>query len=498
MADLLEKRLAEIYPLLRGGELTPLDLLDATLERIERVNPVINAMAALAGEGARVQAEAATRRWASGEPLGELDGVPVTVKDSVRTVGLPWRHGSAAYAELPVSTSDAPPAARLKEAGAVIVGNTTMPDLGMLAAGVSSLYGITRNPWDPRRSTGGSSAGAAASLATGIGFGSVGSDIAGSVRLPAAQCGLVALKPTQGRVPHLPVSTMRSAGPMARTVDELIAVYRVISRPDPRDVWSLPPEAEDRCADALDPRVLRIGVLTDLGCGPAPSDPVLAAVWAAAAALASAGATVEQIAAPFGAEPGAGTGAGRGTGAGVGAGVGADPSPALDRLFQARAAAELAGLTDEQRALVLPVVADWAAEAAGRSATALSRDTDVVLAAAEQLRARLHGYHLVLSPVLPVVGFPAEDAGADVDRPLAHTGFTAWFNQTGQPAGSLCFGMDAGCPVGVQVAGRRFDDQLVLRMMRWLEGQRPFAMEWPMEWPLRAGALDELDAEVRG
>jgi len=494
MADPLGKPLVEVLALLRAGELTPLDLLDATLERIERVNPAINAMAYLAGDSARAQAEAATRRWADGEPRGELDGVPVTVKDSVRTVGLPWRHGSAAYAELPVSTSDAPPAARLKEAGAVIVGNTTMPDLGMLAAGVSSLYGITRNPWDPRRSTGGSSAGAAASLAAGIGFGSVGSDIAGSVRLPAAQCGLVALKPTQGRVPHLPVSTMRSAGPMARTVEELIAVYRVISRPDPRDVWSLPPEAEDRCADSLDPRVLRVGVLTDLGYGPTPSDPVLAAVRAAAAALASAGATVEPIAAPFGAEPGAGTGAGRGTGAGVGAGVGADPSPALDRLFQVRAAAELAALTDGQRALVLPAVADWAAEAAGRTATALSQDTDVVLAAAEQVRARLHGYHLVLSPVLPVVGFPAEHPGVDVDRPLAHTGFTAWFNQTGQPAGSLCFGMDAGCPVGVQVAGRRFDDQLVLRMMHWLEGQRSF----PMDWPLRTGALDKLDAEVRG
>ncbi|HTF47700.1 MAG TPA: amidase family protein [Pseudonocardia sp.] len=492
MADPLGKPLVEVLALLRAGELTPLDLLDATLERIERVNPAINAMAYLAGDSARAQAEAATRRWADGEPRGELDGVPVTVKDSVRTVGLPWRHGSAAYAELPVSTSDAPPAARLKEAGAVIVGNTTMPDLGMLAAGVSSLYGITRNPWDPRRSTGGSSAGAAASLAAGIGFGSVGSDIAGSVRLPAAQCGLVALKPTQGRVPHLPVSTMRSAGPMARTVEELIAVYRVISRPDPRDVWSLPPEAEDRCADSLDPRVLRVGVLTDLGYGPTPSGPVLAAVRAAAAALASAGATVEPVAPPFGTEPGAG--AGRGTGAGVGAGVGADPSPALDRLFQVRAAAELAALTDGQRALVLPAVADWAAEAAGRTATALSQDTDVVLAAAEQVRARLHGYHLVLSPVLPVVGFPAEHPGVDVDRPLAHTGFTAWFNQTGQPAGSLCFGMDAGCPVGVQVAGRRFDDQLVLRMMHWLEGQRSF----PMDWPLRTGALDKLDAEVRG
>ena len=465
----LDLPLAEVHALLRAGEITPVDLLDATLERIERANPVLNAIAGLAGDTARAAAEGATRRWAAGHPSGALDGIPVTVKDSVRTVGLHWRHGSAAYADLPAADTDAPPSARLNEAGAVIVGNTTMPDLGMLAAGVSSLYGITRNPWDTSRNPGGSSAGGGASLAAGIGFGSVGSDIAGSVRLPAAQCGLVALKPTQGRVPHLPVSTMRSAGPMARTTDELIALYRVISRPDPRDVWSLPPEHDDRCDEPAHPRGLRIGLLTDLGYGPAPEDPVLAAVHAAAAVLGSEGAVVEPVPPPFE----------------------SDPHPPLDRLFQARAAGELAALTPEARARVLPTVADWAAEADGRTAVALGRDTEAVLAAQDQLRVRLRGYDLVLSPVLPVVGFPAEDPGADPARPLAHTGFTAWFNQTGQPAATLCFGMQDGCPVGVQLVGLRFRDQLVLRVLRWLEGQRPFRMDWPT-------GVGALDVEVGG
>jgi Asp-tRNA(Asn)/Glu-tRNA(Gln) amidotransferase A subunit family amidase len=466
----------------RAGTLTPVQVLDATLDRIAEADPVLNAMAGLAGDSARAAAGAATRRWAAGQPLGELDGVPVTVKDSVRTVGLAWRHGSAAYSDLPVSSTDAPPAARLKEAGAVIVGNTTMPDFGMLAAGVSSLYGITRNPWDPTRSPGGSSSGGGASLAAGIGFGSVGSDIAGSVRLPAAQCGLVALKPTQGRVPHLPVSTMRSAGPMARTVDEVAALYRVLSRPDPRDVWSLPPEAPDQRAEALHPAGLRIGLLTDLGHGPAPTAPVLAAVHAAATAFESAGAIVEPVAAPFGA--GSGGAGSRGTA----------PDLALDRLFQVRARAEYEALSPERRELVLPEVADWAAEATGRTAVAFSRDTDAVLAAQELLRDRLSGFDLVLSPVLPMVGFPAEAVGPDPARPLAHTGFTAWYNQTGQPAASLCFGMDDGCPVGVQLAGRRFHDQLVLRAAGWLEAQRPFAMSWPVPagpaapWPVRIGA----------
>jgi len=496
--------LAQVRESFLAGTLTPVQLLEATLDRIAEADPVLNAMADLAGDSARAAAEAATRRWAAGQPLGELDGVPVTVKDSVRTVGLAWRHGSAAYADLPVSSTDAPPAARLKEAGAVIVGNTTMPDFGMLAAGVSSLYGITRNPWDPTRSPGGSSAGGGASLAAGIGFGSVGSDIAGSVRLPAAQCGLVALKPTQGRVPHLPVSTMRSAGPMARSVDELTALYRVLSRPDPRDVWSLPPEPADHRpdhrpehrAEPLHPAGLRVGLLTELGHGPVPTAPVLAAVHAAAAAFHSAGATVEPVAAPFG--PGSGSG---GLGSGGSGGSGADPYLALDRLFQVRARAEFEALSPERRELVLPAVADWAAEAAGRTAVAFSRDTDAVLAAQELLRERLSGFDLVLSPVLPMVGFAAEAVGADPTRPLAHTGFTAWYNQTGQPAAALCFGMDDGCPVGVQLAGRRFHDQLVLRAAGWLEAQRPFPMSWPVPagpaapWPVRIGA-DAGRAEV--
>ena len=448
-----------VRALYRCGEATPVDVLEAALAQITRVNPVLNAVAAVDEPRARAAAKASARRWAAQRPLGPLDGIPVTVKDSVRTIGLPWRHGCAANADLPVSASDAPPSARLREAGAIIVGTTTMPDFGMLASGVSSLYGITRNPWDPRRSPGGSSAGSGAALAAGIGFGSVGSDIAGSVRLPAAQCGLVAFKPTQGRVPHIAPSTTRSAGPMARTTEELIDLYRLLSRPDPRDLFSLPPEPDDGLGQPLDPRGLRIGVLTDLGYGLCPTAEVLAPVRAAAAVLDGAGALPVELSPPFD----------------------HDPYPALDRLFQVRARTEWESLPERARTLVLPAVADWAAPAAGYSATQFARDTAAVLAAQETLRQALADVDLVLAPVLPVAGFPAEDVGVDPAMPLAHCGFTAWFNQTGQPASSLCFGLDdTGCPLGIQIAGRRFDDQRVLRATRWLEERRPFPMAWPV------------------
>lgn len=441
----------------RDGTLTPLDVLDATLARIESRNPAINAMAFVAATGAREAATASAQRWADGEPLGRMDGLPVTIKDSVNAVGMPWRHGCAAFDHLPDSSIDSPPAERLKEAGAVILGKTTMPDFGMMAAGVSSLYGVTRNPWDPSRNTGGSSSGAGASLAAGIGFSSVGSDIAGSVRLPAGHCGLVALKPTQGRIPHTAPSMTRSAGPMGRTVDDVMDCYDVLTGPDARDLWSLPPEDERVSREALAPSGLRIGVLTDLGYGFYPDDAVLAVVADAAAALSDGGAAVSTIAPVFA----------------------DDPYPALDRVFQVRAVAELESIPTDRRDRVHPTIRDWCAPATGLSAADLTRDGEAVARAAERMRVVCAEFDYVIAPVIPTVGFAAEECGLDPSHPLAHCGFTAWFNQTTQPASALCFGFSGGMPVGIQVIGPRFDDQRVLRLTKWLESRRPVAMNWP-------------------
>lgn len=441
----------------RSGELSPVDVLEHTLARIASRDPHLNAMACLDVEGARESAAASAARWAAGTPASALDGLPVTIKDSVNAVGMPWRHGCAANAELPDATVDAPPAARLKEAGAVIVGKTTMPDFGMMAAGVSSLYGITRNPWDLTRSTGGSSSGAGASLAAGIGFSSVGTDIAGSVRLPAGHCGLVALKPTQGRIPHTAPSTMRSAGPMGRTVDDVMDMYDVLSRPDARDTWSLPPEGGTVSRTPLSPHGLHIGVLTDLGYGFAVQDDVLAVVEDAAAALSDGGATITSMAPVFD----------------------EDADRPLDRLFQVRAIAELESIPQERRDLVHPVIRQWCAPATGFSSADLIRDGEAVARAAERMRTACAGFDYVLAPVIPTVGFAAEECGLDPSTPLAHCGFTAWANQTAQPATAVCFGTVGGMPVGVQLIGPRFSDRPLLGLTKWLEGRRPFTIAWP-------------------
>ena len=446
------------------GEATPQDALDAVLEQVAAVDPAIRAIAALDVDGARQAARESGERWAAGHPRSVLDGVPVTVKESIAAAGMPLRHGVAANAALPNSTVDAPPTARLREAGAVIVGTTTMPDMGMMASGTSSMWGITRNPWDLSCSPGGSSAGAGAALAAGIGWGAVGSDIAGSVRLPAGQCGLVALKPTQGRIPHLPSSTVRSAGPMARTVREAAELFTVLAGPDPRDELSLAPDPMISSAldadllPAIDLRELRVGVLTDLGYGRRADAEVLAVVRRAADALAAGGASVEAVEPPFD----------------------ADPYPALDRVFAVRARTEYEGLEEGKRAEVRPELVAWSAQADAISATDLQRDLAQVGAARDQIAIRLAPFDVVLAPVLPVVSFPAERVGLDPTQPLGHCLYTCWFNQTGQPAAAFCGGTVRGMPVGVQVVGPRFADRRVLAVTAALEAARAEALAWPL------------------
>ncbi|MFT4009054.1 MAG: amidase [Nocardioidaceae bacterium] len=448
---------AEVRDELRTGGATPVELVQAALDRIDAVDPVLHAMAYVDRAGALRAAEEAGERWQSGAPKSALDGFPVTIKDSVNAVGMPWRHGSKAHDDVPMATVDSPPAARLKEAGAVILGKTTMPDFGMLASGVSSLYGIVRNPWDTAMSPGGSSAGAAAGLAAGIGYASVGTDIAGSVRLPAGHCGLVALKPTQGRVPHIAPSTMRSAGPMARSVAEAIDLYRVITQPDPRDCWSLSPEEADLLDTPLSPRGLRVGLLLDLGYDHDLDPAVESVVRAAAEVLADAGATVHELPPVFD----------------------HDPYPPLDRLFQTRAWAEYLGISRERRPMVQNAIVEWARAAGEFSAVDYARDVDEVLSSAETLRRATAAYDVVVSPVIPVAGFAAERVGVYEDQPLRHCRYTEWFNQSSQPAVALPFGFSGVLPIGVQLAGPRFGDQLLLRLASWLEGRRPAVMDWP-------------------
>src|SRR5205823_900020 len=211
----------------RAKQFSPSEVLEDVLAHVAVWEPHIKALYAFDPDGGRAAARASTERWQKGEPTGPLDGVPATIKDNIATKGVPVPLGAASVKLVPAPV-DAPPVARLREAGAVIYSKTTMPDYGMLSSGLSSFHPLTRNPWDLSKNPGGSSAGAGAAGAAGYGPLHLGTDIGGSVRLPAAWCGLVGLKPSFGRVPIDPPYVGRVAGPMTRTVDDAALLMSVL------------------------------------------------------------------------------------------------------------------------------------------------------------------------------------------------------------------------------------------------------------------------------
>src|SRR5450432_3986022 len=272
----------------RAGQFSPSEVLENVLAHIAVWEPHIKALYAFDPDGARATAKASTERWHKSEPMGVLDGVPTTIKDNIATKGVPVPLGAATSPLTPAAV-DAPPAARLREAGAVIFSKTTMPDYGMLSSGLSSFHPLTRNPWDLGKNPGGSSAGAGAAAAAGYGPLHVGTDIGGSVRLPACWCGLVGLKPSFGRIPVDPPYVGRVAGPMTRTVDDAALMMSVLSKPDRRDGMSLPPNDINWKALDKPQRKLRIGLMLDLGVGQALEKDVRDVAVAAAKAFESAG-----------------------------------------------------------------------------------------------------------------------------------------------------------------------------------------------------------------
>lgn len=456
--ELAELNTTQLLALYAADQISPVEVMCATLDHAERVNGAINALFHIVAEDAMATAKASETRWHRKSPMGRLDGVPVTVKDSVNVAGWPYLHGARPNRDRPLAQTDAPPAARLKEAGAIIFAKTTMPDCGLLGAGVSSAHGITRNPWRLSANTGGSSAGAGASLAAGLGFSSVGSDIAGSVRLPASHCGLAALKPTQGLIPHLAPDIMRSAGPMGRSVTDIAAMLTVLAEPDSRDCWSLPPRAI-RYEDNLERNVkgLKIGVLLDMGFDPRPVSEVAAVVRRAAEALARAGAEVSDVAPPFD----------------------YDAYDAIDRVLQIRGYAEIESFAAGRRGEVTPAVFNWSRPGREFSALDYAAMLQDIAKSRALLENHLRPFDYVLAPVLPVVNFPAEAPGMFADVPLRHANFTALFNQTAQPASSVHQALADGLPVGVQVIGKRFDDLGVLQVSQVLEQARG-----PVAWPI--------------
>ena len=444
-------------------ELSPVEVLNEVIAHSEAVNPAINALFSFRPEQALAQARQSETRWKAKAAWGPLDGVPMTVKDSVAMVGWPYFHGIGANRAVPPSNYDSPLAIALREAGAVIFAKTTMPDCGLMASGISSLHGITRNPWGLAWNTGGSSAGAGASVAAGAGFVSVGTDIAGSVRLPASHCGLASLKPTHGRVPHLPADTMRMAGPMGRSVDDIARLLTVLTRQDERDTWSLPADGT-QYHERLerDVKELKIGVLTDMGFGLKPEPAVRDAVEASGRLLAAAGAIVEPFVSPLDYDAGA----------------------PIDLFLQVRGYLEYSALpphADTERD-INPYVRAWSLGGARHTGADLYRALGQIAKMKTAMLASFEGFDYVIAPTLPAVNFPAEEPGLSREKPLEHSLFTAMFNQTCQPASTVCMAFDARhLPIGVQVIGHRFDDLGVLQVTKALEGLRSLKMDWPFQ-----------------
>lgn len=459
MSDLPDLSATDLVSAYRERQLSPVEVVEAAFARIDAWDEAICATWMLDPEGALAAARAAAARWQAGTPLGPLDGVPVTVKENIATRGVPMPAGTAAV-DAAIAAEDAPIAARLRESGAVILGKTTMPDFGMLSSGLSSFHRLARNPWNLAMNPGGSSAGASAATAAGYAPINIGTDIGGSVRLPAALCGAVALKPSFGRIPVSPPFLGRAAGPITRTVADAALAMQVLSRPDPRDYMSLEPADLPWSAAPLPLRGLKLGLCLHTGIGSEPEAEVVAAVTAAARLFEEAGASVEPLG-PF---------------------LTRAMIDGLDHFWRARFGSDTAGLSPAQRARILPYIRAWIEGGDELSGRDVYRGFAQIPAMSQATQAATQAFDYVLLPVWPVVSFPAEFASPlnDPARPFEHIGYCVGFNMSEQPALSVNCGYSAaGLPIGLQIAGRRFDDVGVLRMGAAFEAIRGPQRPWP-------------------
>lgn len=451
--ELCARTATELLDLYAAGEVSPVEATAAVLDRIERVDPALNSFCLVDRDAALAQARTSEERWRRGEPQGLLDGVPASVKDLLLTRGWPTLRGSLSTdPDLPWD-ADAPCVARMREEGAVFVGKTTTPEFGWKGVTDSPLTGVTRNPWDTSRTSGGSSGGSAAAVAAGLAPLSVGTDGGGSVRIPAAFCGIFGMKPTYGRIPLFPASpfgTLAHAGPMTRTVADAALLMDVVCGPDSRD-WSAlaPPEGSFREALAAPPEAG--GALAGLRVAYAPTlagahvDPQVAErVRRAAGLMEERGAHVEEAAPDF-----------------------ADPVEAYHTLWFSGAAKVVEHLSPQQFGRLDEGLREACREGAGKSALDYLGAVDARMALGV-LMGRFHEtYDLLLTPAMPGTAFAAGREVPEGSGLLRWTGWTPFsypFNLTQQPASTVpCGTTGEGLPVGAQLVAARHGDALVLR-----------------------------------
>jgi Asp-tRNA(Asn)/Glu-tRNA(Gln) amidotransferase A subunit family amidase len=462
--DVCARSAASLAAAIARREVSPVEVVEATLARIARLQPALNAFVTVTAEEALAAARRAEERVMRGDPLGPLHGVPVSAKDTLWTAGVRTTMGSAIHADF-VPPADAAVVARLRAAGAILVGKTTTPEYAHKGVTDSPLLGVTRNPWSPAHTCGGSSGGAAVAAATGMGPLALGTDEGGSIRIPASFCGVVGLKPTFGVVPRHPVGVaefLTHLGPLVRTVEDAALFLTVVAGPDARDGGSLAaPPADYRADLTRPPAPLRVAWSPRLGYATVDAE-VLRVTAAAVRTLERLGWPVEE------ADPGF-----------------EDPAAIADAFRHPGLAAALAEHLPAWRERMDPSLV--ALVEAGLRLTAL--DVARAQAARHALWDRVHAffqrYDLLATPAVAVPPLlagtppPREIEGRPVPR-RGWIAFTYPFNLTGQPAVSLPAGVTAeGLPVGFQLVGRRCEDALLLRAAAAYEAARPWADRWP-------------------
>ena len=459
--DLTQLTATELIQLYRTGQASPVEAMQQVLERVERVDPILNAFILVDADAGMDAARVSEARWmahrATGAPVGAVEGVPTSIKDILWTKGWPTLRGSRAINPDQPWEEDAPSVGRLRAAGAAMFGKTTTPEFGCKAETNSPLTGISRNPWDPTKTPGGSSGGTAAAVAAGLGPLSMGTDGAGSVRIPAAFCGNVGMKASFGRVPAYPLSpfgTVAHVGPHTMSVTDCALLMNVVAQPDPRDWMSLPYDRVDYL-EGLDTGIRGLRVAYSPTLGYADVDPEVAAlVDAAVRELEALGAIVDQV------DPGF-----------------EDPLDISTGLWFVASKTVYDSLGPEGQAVTDPDFAAQAAQGAEFSAQDVQLLTLKRNALGTSMRLFMTQYDVLVTPAVAIPAFEARPAGAVPMTPesmLSWTPFSYPFNLTQQPAITVPCGLtSAGLPVGLQIVGRAHDDVTVLRAARAYESAHP-------------------------
>ncbi len=446
MTSLAFATVAELSAALDRRTLSPVELLDDVLERIDRLEPTLNMFTALDREGAHQAAKASEERQMVGARRSVLDGIPTSIKDLIAQKGLPLRFGSKASPDTSAER-DAPVVERLRGAGAVLLGKSTTSEFGCKAVGDSPLTGITRNPWDLDMTPGGSSCGAAAMVAAGLMPYAIGTDGGGSVRIPAALTGLFAIKGQFGRVPVFPTSatpTLAHVGPLSRTVDDAATVMAAIAGHDRRDPFSIAGPVPDFASAVRETRTLKIAWSPTFGYA-RPDEDVLALTETAVRNIEALGHTVERV--PE---------------------VMHDPVDLWNAEFYAGVGTKLRSVIEGTPEKLDPAVLEVLKVAISQEMGTYYEKVFARYQFREEMRRFFERYDLLLSPTLPVAAVPAGDSRP---RRLEDRSIVSWvfytypFNLTGQPAASMPIGFtDEGMPVGLQIAGRINDEQTMLSL----------------------------------